>query len=184
MILGDFLPILDDSQISLELIVIDSKISLNPDSQWFLLILDNSEISLELISHWFSNKSKTWFLIDSCQFSMILTNSWWFSVNLDDSQISLELILIDSWIRSKPLILIDFGVNFGCEYLNGSCGPQFLTDFSQTRYHFKAENLLFPNYVWIMRIHMILHVCESIQNQCESAADSFNLWLTIYLLFV
>ena len=51
--------ILTDSGISLELILIDSQTSLNPDSHWFLmiltdswwfsLILDDSWISLELI---------------------------------------------------------------------------------------------------------------------------------------
>ena len=42
MILGDshqFLPILDDSQISLELILIYSQISLNPDPCQFSMIL-------------------------------------------------------------------------------------------------------------------------------------------------
>ena len=46
----------DDSRVSLELILIDSQISLNPDSHWFLLILNDSHqfsmilrISLELI---------------------------------------------------------------------------------------------------------------------------------------
>ena len=34
--------ILYDSWISLELILIDSQISLNPDSHWFLMILNDS----------------------------------------------------------------------------------------------------------------------------------------------
>ena len=34
--------ILGDSQISLELILTDSRISLNPDSHWFLMILADS----------------------------------------------------------------------------------------------------------------------------------------------
>ena len=87
LILNDswwFSPILTNSQISLELIRIDSWISLNPDSRWFLVIRNDS--------WWFSNKSG----IDS-QISLN-PDSQWFLPILTDSQISLELILIDSWI--------------------------------------------------------------------------------------
>ena len=94
MILADswwFSPIHDDSQISLELILVDSQISLNPDSHWFSLILndswwfspilDDSWISLELIFI----DSQISLNPDSHWFSMILTNFWWFSLILNDS---------------------------------------------------------------------------------------------------
>ena len=110
--------ILNDSQISLELILIDSWISLKTDSHWFSpildwfppILIDSHQFSVILTdswwflnksgidSHWFSNKSKDWF---SWWFSLILTISWWFSPILDDYQISLELILIDSQISLK-----------------------------------------------------------------------------------
>ena len=54
-----FSPILNDSQISLELILIDSQISLKTDSHWFLLILNDSQWFLPILT-------------DSCQFLMIL----------------------------------------------------------------------------------------------------------------
>ena len=80
-----FSPILADSQISLELILVHSWISLNLiliDSQWFSPILDDS--------CWFLNKSgiDSWISlkIDSHWFSMILTDSHQFSVILADYQ--------------------------------------------------------------------------------------------------
>ena len=70
------------------------------DSHWFLPILDDSQVSLKLIlidSYQFLNKSEInshvswWFLV-------ILESVWyWFTLILSDSQISLKLILIDSW---------------------------------------------------------------------------------------
>ena len=89
--------ILTNSQWILNNSGIDSWISLNPDSHWFLMILADSwwfSNKSGIDSHWFLKKSKPWF-------SLILTDSR-FSPILDDSWISLELILIDSQIRLNP----------------------------------------------------------------------------------
>ena len=98
MILSWFSPILHDSQINLELILIDSWISLNPDSQMILatILADSHWFSnqSEIDSQWFSNNSGT-LILDDSRISLN-PDSQWFS---DKSWI---LILIDSWISLEP----------------------------------------------------------------------------------
>ena len=102
--------ILNDSWMSLEFILIDSWISLSPDSDWFLWILNDSWWFSPILndshwfsiilansqwfwnkcgidSHWFSNKSNTWF-------SLILADSQWFSnkCGIDSSHHDLYMV--------------------------------------------------------------------------------------------
>ena len=149
---GWFSPIFDESQISLELILLDSWLSLNPHSHWFLPIFNDSQwFSMILTdswwflnksgidSHWFSNKSKPWF-------SLFLTDSQWFSV-----------------------ILLQ---------------PQFLTNFHKQGTILKLRISPFQlciNHDDLHNDSHDLHWFACLQINANQQADSFNLWLTIYL---
>ena len=164
MILTDFQwlsPILDDSH-WFSMIVADSHqfLMILTNSWWFSPILDDCHWFLMILadSQWFLNKSG----IDS--WISLKTDSQWFSPIVNDFQISVEFCNMTLWCYDTTIYFWKFQWTFSLFFVFAPTAS-ILYQFSQTRYHFKDKNLLFPNiykswwfawgFDWFMEIIMI-----------------------------